>query len=91
MASIQLKVTPTEGDPISVPITPKVMVLAERHFKKPIGQLFTQDSASIETMAWMAWEGLRAAGYEIKTFDLWLDGISSIEPEDSEQVPLHEA
>lgn len=87
MALMNLKVTPTEGAPISVKVTPKVMVAAERHFQAGFTQLFDQKSVKYETLAWVAHQALMYSGYEVKTFELWLDGIDDITTEES-AVPL---
>lgn len=87
MALMNLKVTPTEGAPITVKVTPKVMVSAERHFQAGFTQLFDQKSVKYETLAWVAHQALMYSGYEVKTFELWLDGIDDISTEDS-AVPL---
>ncbi len=91
MAVMKLKVTMTDGDPVVVAVTPKVIVAAERHFKKSMGQLFDQASVTYEALAWSAWEAMRFSGHEVKTFDLWLDGVAEIGSEDEGSLPLPEA
>lgn len=88
MALMTLKVVPSEGDPITVPITPKVIVACERHFKKGMGQLFEAQSVTYEALAWAAHQAMLQSGYEVKTFDAWLDGIDEITSEDTPAVPL---
>jgi hypothetical protein len=88
MALMTLKVVPATGDPVSVPITPKVIVACERHFKKGMGQLFDQAHVTYEALAWAAHQAMLQSGYEVKTFDAWLDGIDEIRTEDSAEVPL---
>jgi hypothetical protein len=90
MAVMQLKVVPVTGDPVVVPITPKVIVSCERHFKKGMAQLFDQANVSYEALAYAAWEGMRLAGHEVKLFDAWLDGIDEIGTEESAPSPLSE-
>ncbi len=88
MAIMKLKVTPVDGDPVVVPITPKVIVAAERHFKKGMGQLFDQATITYEALAYAAWQGMLQSGHEVKTFDGWLDGIAEIGSEEEGDAPL---
>lgn len=88
MALMRMRITPVEGDPVDVPITPKVIVAAERHFKTTMMKLFSAESLSLEAMAWIAWTALQAAGHTVKTFDLWLDGVASIDNVEDSSAPL---
>lgn len=88
MALMTLKVVPAGGDAVSVPVTPKVIVACERHFKKGMGDLFGAESASYEALAFAAHQAMLQSGYEVKTFDAWLDGIDEISTEDTQTVPL---
>jgi hypothetical protein len=87
MALMRLTVTPTKGDQVSVTVTPKVIVEAERHFKMGMGKLFGAES-SMEHMTWVAWKAMQLSGYEVKTFDLWLDGIEQVDVGEVEAAPL---
>lgn len=91
MSMMKLRVTRFEGDPVEVPVTPKVIVAAERHFKKGMGQLFSPEQVTFEALAWSAWQAMLVSGHEVKTFDLWLDGVSSIDPVEDEAAPFQEA
>ena len=88
MALMTLKVVPAKGDPVTVPVTPKVIVACERHFKKGMGELFSATGASYEAMAFAAHQAMLQAGHEVKTFDAWLDGIDEITTEEDPPVPL---
>jgi len=88
MALMTLKVVPSEGDAVTVPVTPKVIVACERHFKKGMGQLFDAENVTYEALAWAAHQAMLQSGYEVKTFDAWLDGIDEITTEDTPTVPL---
>jgi len=80
---MELTVEPIDGDPIKVRITPKVIVAAERHFKKGMGELFAENNVTYEALAWCAWQGLMIQGAEVNaSFDRWLDGIDSIASDD---------
>lgn len=81
MALMSMKVTMTGAEPVSVKVTPKVIVAAERHFKKAMGELFA--NASYEALAWVAWQAMQANGHVVKTFDLWLDQVDEITAEDA--------
>ena len=88
MSLMRLKVVPMMGDEVVVPVTPKVIVAAERHFKKGMGELFAENNVTYEALAWCAWQAMMASGHEVKTFDLWLDGIEEISSEDERDLPL---
>jgi len=89
-ALMRLRVVPAQGEPYEIPVTPKVIVAAERQFAKPMTQLFGQD-ASYEALCWAAWKGSHVAGRVVKPFDEWLDDIDSIEAGDEPRVPLETA
>jgi len=91
MSMMKLRVEPVEGDPVIVPVTPKVIVAAERHFGKGMGQLFSSENVTFEALAWAAWQAMLFAGHQVKTFDLWLDGVANIGSEDEQTVPFQEA
>jgi hypothetical protein len=76
---MNLAVAMTGSEPVTVKITPKVVVAAERQFKLPMAQLFSAESMSYEVMAWVAWKGMHTAGHVVKTFDLWLDDLEAVE------------
>jgi hypothetical protein len=76
---MNLTVAMTGSEPVTVKITPKVVVSAERQFKLPMAQLFSAESMSYEVMAWVAWKGMHVAGHVVKTFDLWLDDLQAVE------------
>lgn len=74
-----LTVTMTGSEPVTVKVTPKVQVAAERHFSKSISKLFAEDGVSMEAVYWVAWKGMHAGGHVVKTFDLWLDELDAVE------------
>jgi hypothetical protein len=76
---MDLAVTMTGSEPVTVKITPKVVVAAERQFKLPMAQLFNAENMSFEAMTWLAWKGMHVAGHVVKTFDLWLDELEAVE------------
>lgn len=76
---ISMKVTMIGGEPVIVKVTPKVQVAAERHFKMAFTKLFAEDGISMEGVYWVAWKSMHAAGHVVKTFDLWLDELDSVE------------
>jgi hypothetical protein len=76
---MNLAVRLTGNEPVTVKVTPKVVVAAERQFKQPMAQLFSADSMSYEVMAWVAWKAMHTAGHVVKTFDLWLDDLETVE------------
>jgi len=88
MTMMQLEIVPIEGDSVVVKVTPKVIVAAERHFKKGMGELFSEKNVTYEALAWCAWQSMLQAGHEVTLFDAWLDGIESIESVSEDKVPL---
>lgn len=74
-----LTVAMTGSEPVTVKIIPKVIVAAERQFKAPMSQLFAAGNLSYEVISWLAWKGMHTAGHVVKTFDLWLDDLESVE------------
>jgi hypothetical protein len=88
MAMMNMRVVPLEGAPIEVPVTPKVIVAAERHFKTTMAKLFSPDNISFEAMSWIAWQAMQHSGHVVKTFDLWLDGVENIESVDEPTTPF---
>ena len=91
MAQMKLTITPTGKDPVTVPVGPKVIVECERHFNKPMGQLFNGENLSYESLAYAGWKAMMLSGYEVKTFDLWLDVIEDISAAEEDEAPLLEA
>lgn len=78
------EVTMVGSEPVTVKVTPKVIVAAERQFKMPMSKLFSSESMSFEAMSWIAWKAMHTAGHVVKTFDLWLDELESVEGSNSE-------
>ena len=88
MAVMTLEVIRQGADPVTVKVTPKVIVQAERQFKMGVARLFGAD-ASMEHMTWCAWKGMQLAGLDVKTFDLWLDDIEEVNVADEvDTLPL---
>jgi len=87
MAMMQLEVTFVTGDPVVVNITPKVIVDAERHFKMGMSKLFGENS-SMEHMTWLAWKGMLVGGYEVKTYELWLDNVANVGAASTQEAGL---
>ena len=76
---MDLAVTMTGSEPVTVKISPKVVVAAERQFKSPMAKLFAAENVSYEVMAWLGWKGMHTAGHVVKTFDVWLDDVEAVE------------
>jgi hypothetical protein len=51
-------------------------------------QLFSAESASYEALAFAAHQAMMQSGHEVKTFDLWLNGIEEISTEETPASPL---
>jgi hypothetical protein len=89
-ALMRLRVVPQQGDAYEVNIIPKVIVEAERHFAKPMTDLFGE-SALFEALCWAAWKATMVSGRSVQPFDEWLNGIDSVEAGEMERVPLETA
>jgi hypothetical protein len=87
MALMSLAVVRDGGERVVVPVTPKVVVAAERQFHKSMASLFGEDS-SMEVLAWVAWKASHFAGQVVKPFDEWLDDIEMIEAVDEGRAPF---
>ncbi len=86
MFTAKANITRIDGTLVSYPITPKVIVSFERHFKVGLQAAFLQDQ-HMEHTFWLGWEAERAAGQIVKPFDGWLDDIARVELVD-EAAPL---
>lgn len=84
---MNLTVRLTGNEPVTVKVSPKVVVAAERQFKSPMAQLFSAESMSYEVMAWVGWKAMHVAGHVVKTFDLWLDDLDAVEFAAAESDP----
>lgn len=87
MAVLSLSVKLTTGEQYDVNVTPKVIVECERHFAKPMTDIFGE-SASYEALAWAGWKASHLAGRTGKDFDTWLNDLDDIEPAEEQRVPL---
>jgi len=77
MIVMQMEVVFEDGPQGPFPVTPKVQVEFERHFKTGIGKAFEND-AKMEHIYWLAWKSMHYAGSVVKPFDEWLDKVQSI-------------
>lgn len=84
---MRLRVVPVEGEPYEVPITPKVIVAAEREFGKGLSELFGEN-ARYESLCWAAWKGSQFTQRTTQPFDEWLDGVDAVEAGEEPRVPL---
>jgi hypothetical protein len=78
MISWSITVTKTDGSVETYPVTPRVIVSFERHFKTGLGQAFANEQ-KLEHVYWLAWEAERASGKLVKLFDEYLDTVASVE------------
>jgi hypothetical protein len=98
MLDLNLTVVYQDGTKQGIQATPGNIVRAERHFGKPLTELFHPERLSLESMAYLAWESIRhkaargMAGYtDPGPFDTWLDTLDDIEMEDDlDTAPLPE-
>ena len=86
-ALMRLRIEPITGDAYEVNVTPKVIVELERHFSKPMTDLFGE-GASFEAIYWAAWKGTQVSGRPAKPFDEWLNDIDSVEFVEEARIPL---
>ncbi len=77
MISLSLRVT-HDGDTNEYVVGPKVQVAFEREWKMGMPKALTNEQR-MEHLYWLGWKAQQAAGVVVKTFDLWLDGVESVE------------
>lgn len=86
MITAQAKITKIDGTSASYPVTPKVIVEFERHFKTGLQAAFLNDQ-HMEHTFWLGWKAEHLAGQVVKPFDGWLDEVARVELVD-ESHPL---
>jgi hypothetical protein len=42
----------------------------------------------MEHMTWLAWKGMLAGGYEVKTYELWLDNVANVGAASTQEAGL---
>lgn len=89
MLGLRLRVVTTAGELGEFPLTPKVQVEFERHFKIGVGKAFQQEQ-KVEHMYWLAWKAVHAAGVPVKPFDSWLDDVVDVQMAEDSASPLEE-
>ena len=77
MISLSLRVT-HDGETNEYVVGPKVQVAFEREWKMGMPKALTNEQR-MEHLYWLGWKAQQAAGVVVKTFDLWLDGVESVE------------
>jgi hypothetical protein len=87
-ARIPLTISLVDGSSFNVVAGAKAIVDAERHFNKPLAQLFNQDSMSYESICWLAWRACQLSNRVVKPFDEWLGEIDSVEGTEDQPNPL---
>ena len=74
----KVRVAKADGTIATYDVTPRTIVAFERHFKLGLAQAFAREQKHEHTF-WLAWEAEKAAGVVVKTFDLWLEGITGVD------------
>jgi hypothetical protein len=87
MIQLSVSVKMVDRDAATYPVTPRVQVDFERHFKTTITKAFSQDP-SMEHLYWLGWKSMHASGEVVKDFDGWLNGLESVSPDVDGDVPL---
>ena len=77
MIDLSIAVEMTDGRSNTYPVTPRVQVEFERHFKKSI--LSALNEPSLEYIYWLGWASMKKAGDVVKLFDEWLDMVCHAE------------
>jgi hypothetical protein len=80
MISWNIKIKKADGSVETFPVTPRVIVAFERHFKTGLANAFANEQR-LEHIYWLAWEAERTSGKLMKLFDDYLDTIASVELE----------
>lgn len=75
MAVMKMKVSLADREPVTVNITPKVIVDAEEHFGLTMTKMFSADGVSMKQLTWLAWKALLVGGVEVKTYDGFLKDL----------------
>ena len=91
MATIRMKVSLKDREPVTVPVPPAVLIEAEEHFATTFVKMF--NDLSLGQMSWIAWKSMLSAGHEVKTFDGFKKDMADI-PEvvsKEDEGPLSEA
>jgi hypothetical protein len=83
MIALSLRVT-HDGDTNEYVVGPKVQVAFEREWKMGMPKALTNEQR-MEHLYWLGWKAQQAAGVVVKTFDLWLDGVESVEVVEAER------
>ena len=91
MAVMKMKVMLKDREPVTVDITPRVIVDAEEHFGTSMVAMF-QD-LSMKRLTWLAWKAMLTGGYEVKTYEPFVNDLVEV-PEvvsREDESPLSEA
>lgn len=91
MAVMKMKVSLKDREPVTVDITPRVIVDAEEHFGTSMVQMF-QD-LSMKRLTWLAWKAMLTSGLEVKTYEPFVNELLEV-PEvvsKEDEGPLSEA
>lgn len=88
MLALSVRVVLPE-ESVVVPITPRVAVNFERHFKVGLSKAFSTEER-LEHMYWLGWEALRVSGRVVKPFEVFLDEVQQVRWANGEDdaVPL---
>lgn len=87
MITLSIEVVMADGTSDAYPVTPRVQVEFERHFKTSMIGAFSGEP-HIEHLYWMGWRSMHAAGHVVKPFDQWLEQVASVSPVDEGATPL---
>ena len=86
---IALNTSYTDGRPATLAVASAADLVAfEREFDRSVAKFETE--LRFTDLCWLAWHALHRTGKTTEPFDVWLDTIDQVAPEDGESaiVPL---
>lgn len=76
MAVMKMKVSLVGKEPVTVDVTPKVIVDAEEFFGLSMVEMF--NDLSMKRLTWLAWKALLVSGAEVKTYEPFLSDLTEV-------------
>ena len=86
MIELSIAVTMSDGRSDTYPVTPRVQVDFERHFKTSL--ISAMSDAAMEHVYWLGWAAMKQSGEVVKLFDEWLNMVDRVELDAGGSPPL---
>ena len=84
--AVTLTAVTRDGTEYTAVVGVAAIIAAERKFKKPVGELFAP--VSMEILAFLAWESIRAAGQTLPPFEQFAGSLVDIQTDADDPDPL---